>query len=51
MTTDLFLGSNSREVEGHEHIGPAGKEYQVGDSIPSYGYSPREADDHVTVFA
>lgn len=37
MTSDLLPENNWRVVEGREHIGPAGKEYRVGDSILSYG--------------
>lgn len=51
MTPELLPENNWLEVEGREHISPAGKECQVGDSMPSYGKSPREADDHVTIFA
>jgi hypothetical protein len=37
MISDLFPKNTWLVVEGREHIDPAGKEYRVGDSIPSYG--------------
>jgi hypothetical protein len=48
MTSDGFLENNWREVEGREHVGPAQKEHQEGDGMPSYNYSRREANDHAT---
>ena len=44
MTSDVFLENNWREVEGCEHVGPAQKEHQAGDGMPSYSYSRREAE-------
>ena len=49
VSSDVLLENDGREAKWWTHEGVVGRKNQAGDSKPSYGYSRREAADHVTI--